>query len=174
MLPSKEEIIIRRGTANDIKSLYALVEENAIHHQLEVSAVKLDAAQMLIDFTKENPAFHFFVAEAEGNVVGAAIYYYTYSTFKGRSLYLEDLIITKAYRSRSIGKLLMQALAEEAVQNNAEKMKWQVAEFNQRAIKFYENKMDAELDNDWINCELNRSQLEEIGEDILGEELALV
>ena len=173
MLPSKEEFIIRRGTANDIKSLYSLVEENALHHSVDLASIKLDAAQMLIDFEKETPSFLFLIAETNGKIVGAAIYYYTYSTFKGRSLYLEDLIITKAYRSRSIGKLLMQALAEEAVQNNAEKMKWQVAEFNERAIKFYENKMDAELDNDWINCELTRSQLEEIGEDILKEEMAL-
>ncbi len=173
MQPSKEEIIIRRGTANDIKSLYSLVEENAIHHNLEPSAVQLNATQMLIDFTGERPSFLFFVAETEEKIVGAAIYYYTYSTFKGKSLYLEDLIITKVYRSKSIGKLLMQVLAEEAVQNDSQKMKWQVAEFNERAIKFYENKMDAELDNDWINCELNRTQLEEIGEDILEEETVL-
>ncbi len=171
MLSSKEDINIRKGTQNDIAAVYSLVEELAIYHKHDPDYIDNSPQQMLKDCAGSNPHFHFFVAEEQGKIVGTAIYYFTYSTWKGKSLYLEDLIITKTHRGRNIGTMFMQALAEEAVSNDAKKMKWQVAEDNERAIGFYE-KMDADLDAEWINCELNRSQLETITEEMLEPAMA--
>ncbi|UZR94284.1 GNAT family N-acetyltransferase [Chondrinema litorale] len=154
----QKEIIIRKGTNNDIKSMYQLVEELAIHHKHNPDYISNSPEQMLADGFGEKPFFRFFVAEDNGEIVGTAIYYFTYSTWKGKSLYLEDLIITKSHRGKGIGKMFMEALSDEVIKCGAQKMKWQVAEDNHSAIGFYEN-IDAELDPDWINCELSRKQI---------------
>ncbi len=154
-----EKINIRKGKEEDIASVFRLVEELAVHHKHDPDYIDNTAAQMETDAFGKEPYFHFIVAEENGVIVGATIYYFIYSTWKGKSLYLEDLIITHSHRGKGIGKLLMQALADEAVAHGARKMKWQVAEDNDSAIGFYE-KISADLDPDWINCELSHTQLE--------------
>ena len=154
-----EKINIRKGKEEDIASVFRLVEELAVHHKHDPDYIDNTPVQMKKDAFGAAPYFHFIVAEEEGKIVGATIYYFTYSTWKGKSLYLEDLIITRSHRGKGIGKLLMQALAEEAVAHDVRKMKWQVAEDNESAIGFYE-KIAADLDPEWINCELSHTQLE--------------
>ncbi|MEQ9438655.1 MAG: GNAT family N-acetyltransferase [Cyclobacteriaceae bacterium] len=151
-------IIVRQGEKQDIESVFQLVEELAIHHKHDPDYISNTPQQMLEDAFGTKRYFEFLVAEENGKIVGASIYYFIYSTWKGKSLYLEDLIITKSHRGRGIGKLFMQALAEEAVALGAQKMKWQVADDNHGAIRFYE-RAAADLDENWINCELNREQL---------------
>ena len=159
IMKNSEKINIRKGKEEDIASVFGLVEELAVHHKHDPDYIDNTPVQMQKDAFGKEPYFHFIVAEEEGNIVGATIYYFTYSTWKGKSLYLEDLIITHSHRGKGIGKLLMQALAEEAVVHGARKMKWQVAEDNVSAIGFYE-KIAADLDPEWINCELSHTQLE--------------
>lgn len=154
---------IRPGTPADIDIVYRLVEELAIHHQHDPDYIDNSPAQMRDDAFGPDRHFRFFVAEADGEIIGAAIYYFIYSTWKGKTLYLEDLIITQAARGRGVGQRLMQALAEAGVGAGARKMKWQVAEDNAAAVRFYE-RMDADLDPAWINCELNLTQLRELSE----------
>ncbi|SDK29048.1 L-amino acid N-acyltransferase YncA [Catalinimonas alkaloidigena] len=154
-------ILIRQGEEKDIDAVYQLVEELAIYHKHDPNYIINSPEQMREDAFGENRYFRFFVAEENGHIVGATIYYYIYSTWKGKSLYLEDLIITESHRGRGIGKLFMQALAHQAVKNGASKMKWQVAEDNASAIRFYE-RVAADFDPEWINCELNREQLESL------------
>jgi GNAT superfamily N-acetyltransferase len=162
-MQKNQAITIREGVLADIQPVFRLVEELAVHHDVAPDHISNSAERMEKDAFGHRPAFSFFVAEEEGKVVGAAIYYYTYSTWKGKSLYLEDLIITGSHRGRGIGQLFMQALANEAVNNGAQKMKWQVAEDNEGAIRFYE-RSEADLDPNWINCELNQQQLSEMVE----------
>jgi GNAT superfamily N-acetyltransferase len=159
-----EKINIRKGKEEDIASVFRLVEELAVHHKHDLEYIDNTAAQMQRDAFGKEPYFHFIVAEEAGEIVGATIYYFTYSTWKGKSLYLEDLIITRSHRGKGIGKFLMQALADEAVAHGARKMKWQVAEDNASAIGFYE-KIAADLDPEWINCELSHTQLEAMSTD---------
>jgi len=156
-------ITIRKGVEADVKPVFRLVEELAIHHDVNPDNISNSAERMKKDAFGPQPAFSFFVAEERGKVVGAAIYYFTYSTWKGKSLYLEDLIITGTHRGRGIGQLFMKALAKEAVNNDVQKMKWQVAEENEGAIRFYERSY-ADLDPNWINCELDHQQLNEMME----------
>ncbi len=156
----KKEIIIRKGEESDVKKVFKLVEELAIYHKHDPAYIDNSPEQMLSDGFGNKSYFNFLVAEEDGEIVGTAIYYFTYSTWKGKSLYLEDLIITRSHRGKGIGSMFMEALSEEVIKTGAQKMKWQVAENNHSAIGFYEN-IKAELDPDWINCELSRKQIME-------------
>jgi GNAT superfamily N-acetyltransferase len=152
------ELVIREGKQDDINGIYTLVEELAIYHEQDPEYVQTTPEQLLEDGFGEEPFFHFYVAEEAGRIIGTAIYYFTYSTWKGKSLYLEDLIITGGQRGKGIGQAFIHALANEAVKHDVKKMKWQVSETNNQAIRFYE-RLDAELDEEWINCELYEEQL---------------
>ena len=87
-------------------------------------------------------------------IVGFALYYIRYSTWKGKKMYLEDILVTEAWRGRGIGKMLMDALVEEAKQKDFQGITWQVLEWNEPAIKFYE-KYQPKFDNEWVNVMLD-------------------
>lgn len=163
-MKNSESIYVRCGRESDINSVFKLIEEQAIHHQVDIEAISNTPEQMRKDAFGSRKYLDFFVAEEAGQIIGAAVFYFTYSTWKGKSLYLEDLIITQSHRGRGVGQLFMQALAEEAVEKGAQKMKWQVAEDNHGAIRFYE-RSDADLDPNWINCELSHEQLADMAEE---------
>lgn len=103
------------------------------------------------------PVWKAFVAEVDGFIVGFALYYVRYSTWKGCRMYLEDLIITEAYRNRGIGSILIKTLVKEASQKGFKGMLWQVLDWNEPAIGFYK-KLNASFDNGWINVSLERKQ----------------
>jgi GNAT superfamily N-acetyltransferase len=95
-----------------------------------------------------------FVAESEGIVVGFAVYYIRYSTWKGQQLYLEDLLVTREARRHGIGKALLARLIAEAEARKASGVTWQVLDWNQPAIDFY-TKLGADMSSGWINCSVN-------------------
>jgi ribosomal protein S18 acetylase RimI-like enzyme len=107
----------------------------------------------------ENPVFGFYIAETDGKIVGLSLYYYRYSTWKGKLLYLEDLIVLEEYRRNGIGRKLMDATIQEAKIQKCNGIQWQVLDWNQPAIEFYE-KYQPSLDGEWINCRLSREQIE--------------
>ena len=96
------------------------------------------------------PAFEFFVAEVENKVVGLSLYYYRYSTWKGRCLYLEDLIVTENMRGLGIGKLLFDRTVQHGKDQKCSRMNWQVLDWNTDAIRFYE-RYHADFDGGWLN-----------------------
>ena len=102
-----------------------------------------------------------FVVETDGIIVGFALYYTRYSTWKGRRLYLEDFIVTEEYRGRGIGKLLFERVMQEAKQKNFNGMVWQVLEWNQPALNFY-NKYSAHVEAGWLNASFSKSQISTI------------
>jgi ribosomal protein S18 acetylase RimI-like enzyme len=102
----------------------------------------------------EQPTWGAFVAEHENKIVGMALYYIRYSTWKGRRLYLEDLIVKEAYRGKGIGKILLNRTIEHAKAKKYSGMMWQVLDWNEPAIRFYE-KYQADFDAGWINVNLN-------------------
>ena len=106
-----------------------------------------------------DPVFGFFVAENNEVIVGLSLYYYRYSTWKGKLLYIEDLIVTEKYRRSGIGTRLMEATIEEAILTHCNGVQWQVLEWNEPALAFYK-KYNPVIDGEWINCRIDKDQLD--------------
>ena len=140
-------INIRKANKEDLEGIYDLVVELAVYEK-EPDAVTATMADYEQCF--EEQVFEALVAEHEGKIVGTAIYYMTYSTWKGKMLYLEDLVITQSYRRKGIGQDLFDAVLEEAKAKAAKLLKWQVLDWNQPAIDFY-IKNKATIEEDWLN-----------------------
>jgi len=149
---------IRKGTKEDIPVALELIMELAI---FEKSGHKVSNTieEMLEDGFGQNPIFGFYVAEFEGKIIGISLYYMRYSTWRGRCLYLEDLIVTELHRGKGAGKMLLDATVAEAKKQETNLMMWQVLDWNEPAIGFYK-KIGAELDPEWINCKLHKKDLE--------------
>ncbi len=144
-----KKIKIRDTNKHDIPALLALIQELAIFEKApnEVSNTEI---RMLEDGFGEKKIFDAFVAEIDGKVVGCAVVYFRYSTWKGRCLYLEDLIISEPYRGLGAGTLLFERCIQFAKETNSKLMVWQVLDWNTPAIDFYK-KYNAKLDGEWIN-----------------------
>ncbi|MDN5204076.1 GNAT family N-acetyltransferase [Fulvivirgaceae bacterium BMA10] len=149
---------IRQGTKEDLPQALELIRELAIYEKAE-NEVENTVESMLQDGFGEQPVFGFHVADDQGKIVGISIYYYRYSTWKGKCLYLEDLVVNESYRGKGIGKLLFDATALRAKEANCNLLNWQVLDWNEPAINFYK-KINAQFDNEWINCRLTREQLD--------------
>jgi GNAT superfamily N-acetyltransferase len=108
-----------------------------------------------------NPVYGFFVAELDRAIVGLSLFYWRYSTWKGKRLYLEDIIVTETVRGKGIGKLLFDRTMAKALEENCTGMMWQVLDWNEPAINFYK-KYNAKLDGEWINCHLEAEQIRQL------------
>jgi GNAT superfamily N-acetyltransferase len=148
------KIEIRRAKEEDCKAMMQLVHELAVYEKAP-EEVTVDFGHFVKSGFGENPAWWAFVAEVEGNVVGFALYYIRYSTWKGQRLYLEDILVNEPWRGKGIGKLLFDELIKETKEKNFSGMVWQVLEWNQAAINFYKKFEGVNFDNEWINCSLN-------------------
>jgi GNAT superfamily N-acetyltransferase len=95
-----------------------------------------------------------FVAEVKNEVVGFALYYIRYSTWKGQRLYLEDILVNEPWRGKGIGRLLFDKLLEETKERKLNGMIWQVLEWNEPAINFYKKYEGVKFDGEWMNCSL--------------------
>ncbi|MCS6967821.1 MAG: GNAT family N-acetyltransferase [Cytophagales bacterium] len=155
------KITIRKGMPEDLLAVHKLIIELATYEKAEQEVITTPE-QMLRDGFGENPVFGFYVAQVEESksIVGMALYYTRYSTWKGRCLYLEDLIVTENHRGKGIGKLLFDAIVRECLQQNMNMITWQVLHWNTPAIEFYK-RLGAHLDSEWLNGKLLRPQLEQ-------------
>jgi GNAT superfamily N-acetyltransferase len=163
--------LIRRAVKEDCKRMMELVLELAVYEK-EPDAVTVTFDHFVKSGFGENPIWYAFVAEApiasisvspsplgEGRgevatdeVVGFALWYIRYSTWKGQRLYLEDILVTEKMRGKGIGKLLFDALIEECKAKKYSGMAWQVLEWNEPAINFYKKYPDVYIDKGWLNC----------------------
>ena len=153
-------IHIRKGTVADIPDLLRLIRELAVFERAE-HEVSNTPEMMLRDGFGANPVFGSWVAEYDGQVAGIAIWYYRYSTWKGKRLYLEDIIVTEDLRGKGIGKALFKRVMETVIQEGCTGMMWQVLDWNEPAIEFYKG-FGARFDAEWINCHLEAAQIKEM------------
>ena len=153
-----ENIKIRKGTESDLQAILDLIIELAIYEKAE-HEVENSIEQMKIDGFGEHPVFDFFVVEVNNKIVGTAIYYFRYSTWKGKALYLEDLVVSENFRGKGYGKALLDAIVVQAKTDNCKQVRWQVLDWNEPAIAFYKS-IGADLDGEWVNCTLNAQQID--------------
>ena len=151
---------IRPAEPTDVPAMLALVKELAIFEK-EPDAVTVTLEEMIDAGFGPDPVWFGWVAVMENEVVGIAISYERYSTWKGRRLYLEDIVVTEHARGKRIGEKLFRQCAKHAVEKNYAGMLWQVLDWNTDAIRFYE-RFGSTMDPQWFNGSLELDQLKEI------------
>jgi len=153
-------INIRTAIKEDCPRLLELINELAVYEKApEEVTVTLD--EFIDAGFGQKPVWKAFVAEANGTIIGFALFYTRYSTWKGCRLYLEDFIVTEDYRGKGVGKVLFEKVIEEAKNNNYNGMTWQVLDWNEPAINFY-NKYEARLEDEWLNASFSKEQLQQL------------
>jgi GNAT superfamily N-acetyltransferase len=145
-----QQITIRLATKADLPAILELVRELAVYERAPESVTAT-----LSDYERDfaEGIFESIVAEADGVIVGMALYYMAYSTWRGRMLYLEDFVVTASLRKSGIGKLLFDKVLAIAKEKKAVLLKWQVLDWNESAIQFYK-KYDAIIEEEWLNGKL--------------------
>ena len=147
------DILIRRAKKSDCVRLLELIQELAVYEKAP-DEVTVTLAHFEESGFGTNPVWWAFVAEVNGVVVGLALYYIRYSTWKGQRMYLEDILVTEEMRGKKIGSMLFDQLIQEAKEKKLKGMNWQVLDWNEPAINFYK-KYNASFDPEWVNCSIN-------------------
>ena len=148
-----DKYVLRRAEKSDIPLIFSLVKELAIFEKAphEVTATEADYVE---NGFNENPLFDCFLIFEGNELAGFALWYYRFSTWKGKRFYLEDLYIKDEYRGKGYGKVLREACIMEAKRTGASGMMWQVLDWNTAAITFYE-RYGVRFDGEWINVNLD-------------------
>ncbi len=163
-------VIIRKAVQEDCKRMMELIHELALYEKAP-EEVTVNFEHFVESGFGENPIWWAYVAElpgaselsraselpgasAPGEVVGFALYYIRYSTWKGQRLYLEDILVTENMRGKGIGKLLFDQLISECNEKKYSGMAWQVLDWNEPAINFYKKYEAVHFDGGWLNCSL--------------------
>lgn len=152
-------MIIRKGAKNDMKAVLELIKELAIFEK-EPSAVVVKVIDLERDGFGENPLFQTFVAEVDGNIAGMALYYYRYSTWKGKTIHLEDLIVTEKMRGSGLGFALYSKIIQQGKIDNVRRIEWNVLDWNTPAIDFYK-KSGAKILDDWRVAHMDENGINE-------------
>lgn len=146
------EFELREARKSDMKAVLGLIQELA-EYEKEPNAVITTEAQLIEDGFGPNKIFDCSVVEVAGKIIGFYLTYTSYSTWKGRCLYLEDFYLKPEFRRYGIGKAMFDDIVEKAKEAGVKRMDWQVLEWNEPAIKFYE-KYGATIDKEWYNGRL--------------------
>jgi len=152
------KITVRNGVIGDVPAILALIKELATYERAP-NEVTATVESMKKDGFGNRPVFESIVAEEKGKIVGIAVFYVCYSTWKGKIVYLDDLLVTEAKRGKGIGKILLDAVAKFSKEVGANQLRWHVLDWNTPAIEFYK-KYDAAFDETWITCKLTKEQLQ--------------
>lgn len=152
--------IVRKAQPSDCPVILELIKELAVYERA-ADQVEINELQLEQDLFGTNSIASCLIGLHEEHIIGIAIYYTKYSTWKGKCIYLEDIIVREAFRGLGMGNLLFNEVVQHATQLNAGRMEWQVLDWNTPAIEFYKGR-GAILDPTWINCKFTREQLQQM------------
>lgn len=147
-------MIIRKGTIEDMPSVLLLIQELA-EFEKEPNAVEINVKDLEKDGFSENPLFQTFVAEVDNEIIGVALYYYRYSTWKGKTIHLEDLVVRENKRGTGAGFALYSEILKQGHKEGVKRVEWNVLDWNTNAIQFYE-KSGAKVLEDWKVVQMNQ------------------
>lgn len=147
-----QNLHIRKAKADDCEAMLELIRELAEYEKAP------DEVTVTLEHFRDagfgnEPVWGAFVAEVDEKMIGISLYYIRYSTWKGKRLYLEDLIVTESFRGKGIGKILFDKTIEYGKEKGYSGMMWQVLDWNEPAIRFYK-KYDAKFDDEWLNTSI--------------------
>jgi len=160
-------MIIRKGISSDMPSVLALIKELAVFEK-EPDAVEVTVDDLIRDGFSENPLFYCFVAEEviessvenhSKQIIGIALYYYRYSTWKGKTIHLEDLIVREDKRGNGVGMALYGEVIRQGKLDNVRRIEWAVLDWNTPAINFYK-KTGANVLTDWHLVQMDENGIE--------------
>ena len=151
---------IRKGVKEDLPAVLTLIKELA-DYEKALDCVTITLEELEKDGFGDHPWYWFLVAEENDKIIGLSFYFIRYSTWNGKYLYLEDFVISKAYRQKGIGSLLFEATIQICKDENLNGMSWQVLDWNSPAIQFYK-KYNAEISTEWYNGKLTKNQIHQI------------
>ena len=150
-------VLVRDAVQNDMKQVLMLIKELA-KFEKEPNAVILNEEQLVRDGFSKNPKFKCFVAESNNEIIGMALGYPRYSTWKGVTMHLEDLIVTKSRRGNGVGSLLFSKFINYAHSLKVKRIEWAVLDWNVNAIEFYE-KNGAKILSDWRVAQMDEDSI---------------
>jgi GNAT superfamily N-acetyltransferase len=151
-------VTIRYAKIEDCERMLELINELALYEKAP-EEVTVTINEFKVAGFGNHPVWKAFVSEIDGHIEGFALYYIRYSTWKGCRLYLEDFIVTEKMRGQGVGKLLFDEILKEAKTNKYAGVVWQVLDWNQPAINFY-NKYNAHIEDGWLNASLSKEQIQ--------------
>ena len=153
-----QSFIIRKAHSTDARAIYELIVELAIYEK-EPYAVKTTPEIIEKQLLSPTPPFHCVVAQWHKNIVGFALYFFNYSTWRGqRGIYLEDLFVQEAHRKKGIARSLMQFLAQTAKEEDCGRIDWSVLKWNKLAIDFYRGIGASEM-SEWVGYRLEDKEI---------------
>ena len=162
---------IRKGTPNDMAAVLGLIQELAAFEK-EPDAVLVTVNDLIRDGFGPVPLFHVFVAEIENDsnanpeakqIVGIALYYYRFSTWKGKTIHLEDLVVKETMRGTGLGYALYSEIIKQGKKDQVRRVEWNVLDWNTPAIEFYE-KSGAKVLRDWYVVQMDEAGINDFVE----------
>lgn len=151
-MPQPVAVTVRAAEKADCETMLELVRELAVYERAP-DEVTVSMEHFIESGFGDKPVWWAYVAEAEGKVIGFALYYVRYSTWKGQRMYLEDILVTEAWRRRGVGRQLMDKLVAVAKEKGFIGITWQVLDWNEPAIDFYKT-YNAKFDPEWVNVSI--------------------
>jgi GNAT superfamily N-acetyltransferase len=149
------EYIIREAEENDMAQVWGLIKELAIFEN-EGNAVEVTVKDLAKHGFGDTKLFHCFVAETKEGIMGIALIFHRYSTWKGPIIHLEDLIVSEKARGYGLGSALLHKVVEYGHKLGVKRINWEVLDWNEPAIAFYESK-GAKVLRDWDVVQLDEN-----------------
>jgi GNAT superfamily N-acetyltransferase len=157
-------MIIRKGQKEDMPAILDLIKELATFEK-EPNAVVVTVDELVRDGFGEKPLFMTFVAEQDNEIIGMALFYYRYSTWKGKTIHLEDLIVKENKRGIGAGSALYKQVIKYARSKGVRRVEWVVLSWNKPAIDFYE-RSGATILQDWLTVQMHEEVMTQFSLDL--------